>query len=248
MTNTTFIKKLSAAVLLLALVAPCAHAKKTRLVSVSADVVEIGGSMSSVKGFAWNQIFDFEEAAIPGIFSLGDFERKTAVATRLRLMETEGRAQILSNPKIVTSSGNQANISVGGRIPYPVVNSQGAVGTQMETYGVLLNVTPTIIPERGNIIDLQLELKVSQPDYSRAIMIGTSTSYSILERLVQTHVELNSGETLVIGGLKSSSRNVSEDRVPFLGKLPLIGLFFKSKDVTEDQRSLFLFVTVEVVE
>ena len=106
MTNTTFIKKLSAVVLLLALVAPCAHAKKTRLVSVSADVVEIGGSMSSVKGFAWNQIFDFEEAAIPGIFSLGDFERKTAVATRLRLMETEGRAQILSNPKIVTSSGN----------------------------------------------------------------------------------------------------------------------------------------------
>ena len=79
-------------------------------------------------------------------------------------------------------------------------------------------------------------------------MIGTSTSYSILERLVQTHVELNSGETLVIGGLKSSSRNVSEDRVPFLGKLPLIGMFFKSKDVTEDQRSLFLFVTVEVVE
>ncbi len=95
MTNKTFIKKLSAVVLLLALVVPCAHAKKTRLVSVSADVVEIGGSMSSVKGFAWNQIFDFEEAAIPGIFSLGDFERKTAVATRLRLMETEGRAHFV---------------------------------------------------------------------------------------------------------------------------------------------------------
>ena len=61
-------------------------------------------------------------------------------------------------------------------------------------------------------------------------------------------MELNSGETLVIGGLKSSNRNVSETRVPILGHIPLIGLLFKYKDVTEEQRSLFLFITVEVVE
>lgn len=240
--------KISLAVLLAAVlgVVP-AHAKKTQLVAVSADVVEIGGTMQSVKGFAWNQLFDFEEAEIPGILSLGEFQRKTAVATRLRLMETEGRAQVLSNPKIVTSSGNSAKISVGGKVPIPVVNNQG-VGSQMEDYGILLNVLPTIIPERNDIIDLQVQLAVSTVDYSRTVVIGTATAPSFTNRDVETHVELNSGETLVIGGLKSSARNVSEDRVPFLGRLPLIGLLFKSKDVTEEQRSLFLFITVEIVE
>lgn len=248
MTNTKFIIKISLAVLLLGLLTPASlHAKKTRLVAVSADVVEISGTMQSVKGFSWNQLFDFEEAAIPGILSLGEFERKTAVTTRLRLMETEGRAQVLSNPKIVTSSGNSAKITVGGKIPIPIVNNQG-VGSQLEEYGILLNVLPTIIPERNNIIDLQVQLSVSTVDYSRTVVIGTATAPSFTNRDVETHVEINSGETLVIGGLKSSARNVSEDRVPFLGRLPLIGLLFKSKDVTEEQRSLFLFITVEIVE
>lgn len=234
-------------VLLLALACPAAMAKKTRLVAVSADVVEISGSMNSAKGFEWNQIFDFEEANIPGILSLGEFARKTAVITRLRLSENEGRAQVLSNPKIVTSSGNAAKITVGGKVPIPVVNNQG-VGSQLEEYGILLNVLPTIIPERGNIIDLQVQLSVSSVDYSRTVSVGTATAPSFTNRDVDTHVELNSGETLVIGGLKSSARNVSETRVPFLGRIPLLGLLFKYKDVTEEQRSLFLFITVEVVE
>lgn len=246
--NKKFITKISLAVFLLGVLFPAvAHAKKTRLVAVSADVVEISGTLQTVKGFAWNQLFDFEEATIKGILSFGEFERKTAVTTRLRLMETEGRAQVLSNPKIVTSSGNAAKITVGGKVPIPVVNNQG-VGSQLEEYGILLNVLPTIIPERNNIIDLQVQLSVSTVDYSRTVVIGTASAPSFTNRDVETHVELNSGETLVIGGLKSSSRNVSEDRVPFLGRLPLIGLLFKSKDVTEEQRSLFLFITVEIVE
>ena len=248
MMNTKFITKVSLMVLIGACLLPgVAHAKKTRLVAVSADVVEISGTSQNVKGFAWNQLFDFEESVIPGILSLGEFERKTAVTTRLRLMETEGRAQVLSNPKIVTSSGNSAHISVGGKIPIPVVNNQG-VGSQLEDYGILLNVLPTIVPERNNIIDLSVHLEVSSVDYSRTVVIGTAAAPSFTSRQVETHVELNSGETLVIGGLKSSSRNVAEDRVPFLGRLPLLGAFFKTKDVTEEQRSLFLFITVEVVE
>ncbi len=243
-----FITNLSLTILLGIILFPSvAQAKKTRLVAVSADVVEISGTSQSVKGFSWNPMFDFEEASIPGILSLGEFERKTAVATRLRLMETEGRAQVLSNPKIVTSSGNAAKITVGGKVPIPVVNNQG-IGSQLEDYGILLSVLPTIVPERNNIIDLQIQLSVSSVDYSRTVVIGTAAAPSFTNREVETHVELNSGETLVIGGLKSSSRNVAEDRVPFLGRLPLIGLFFKTKDVTEEQRSLFLFITVEVVE
>ncbi|WP_424246080.1 hypothetical protein [Elusimicrobium posterum] len=230
------------------LVMPCAaQGRKTQMVSVSADIVEISGSIQNTIGFSWYNVIDFAESEIPGILEIGSFERKTALSTRLRLMETEGKAQILSNPKVVTKTGTSANITVGGDIPMPTVNSQG-VGAEMNSYGVILNVMPTIIPEKSNLINLQVNLEVSSPDYSRVVVVGSTSIPSFNKRKIETQVELNSGETLVIGGLKQSSRNVSVDRVPLLGRIPVIGLLFRSKDVVEEQRSLFLFVTVEIVE
>ena len=62
---------------------------------------------------------------MPGIITMGDFERKTQLTASLKLLETEGKAQLLSNPKIVAKSGTQANITVGGEIPVPYSNAQG---------------------------------------------------------------------------------------------------------------------------
>ncbi len=226
----------------------CADAaKKTDLVSVSADIVEISGSLSTSKGFSWNQYLDFSESEIPGIFSIGEFERKSLLETRLKLMETEGKAQILSNPKVIARSNTSANFSAGGSIPYPKVENQVA-GVEFKDYGVKLDVMPTIIPERDKIIIVQMEIELSNPDYSKPIVINGTSVPSLTKRFLRSEVELNSGETLVIGGLKSSSRSVAEDRVPILGKIPLIGLLFRTKEITEEQRSLFLFITVEIVE
>ena len=107
---------------------------------------------------------------------------------------------------------------------------------------------PTIIPERNKIIVVQLELELSNPDFSNPVIINGTSVPSLTERKLRTEVELNSGETLVIGGLKSSTRTIAEDRVPFLGSIPLLGMFFRSRNVEEDQHSLFLFITVEIVE
>ena len=240
--------KILSALLVTAFAAPCLHARKTDMVSVSADIVEISGNLQSTVGFSWYNLVDFAEKDIPGILSIGQFERKTALSTRLSLMESEGKAQILSNPKIVTKTGTSANISVGGQIPLPEVGPTGSIGTSMQDYGIILSVMPTIIKENNNVINLQVNLEVSEPDYSHVVVVGASTVPSFTKRKIETQVELNSGETLVIGGLKSSQRNVAVGRIPFLGKLPLLGWLFRSRDVREDQSSLFLFVTVEIVE
>ena len=106
-------KKLLFALTALALPA-LASAQATPMVAVSADIVEISGSIQKTRGFSWNQFFDFSEKSIPGIITLGDFERKTQLAASLKLLETEGKAQLLSNPKVITKSGTQANVTVGG--------------------------------------------------------------------------------------------------------------------------------------
>ncbi|MDR0291869.1 MAG: type II and III secretion system protein [Elusimicrobium sp.] len=248
MKKLKFTTRILLTIWLAATLAPALHARNTDMVSVSADIVEISGTLQSTVGFSWFNIIDFAEKDIPGILELGQFARKTALSTRLSLMETEGKAQILSNPKIVTKTGTSANITVGGQIPLPEVGPTGSIGTSMNDYGIILSVMPTIIRERGNIINLQVNLEVSAPDYSRVVVVGASTVPSFTKRKIETQVELNSGETLVIGGLKSSQRNVAVGRIPFIGKLPLIGGLFRTKDVVEEQRSLFLFVTVEIVE
>lgn len=223
-------------------------AAKTKLVAVSADIVEIRGTLQRTVGFSWNDILEFQESEIPGMFSIGEFERKTALATTLRLLETEGKAQLLSNPKVIAKTGTTANFLAGGSIPVPYANSSGGIGADFKDYGIALNVLPTIIPERGNVIDVQLELELSRPDYSRPLVIAGTTIPSINSRKMSTHVELDSGETLVISGLKTSAKDTSYRRVPFLGRIPIIGALFTSKDTVEEQVSLFLFVTVEIVE
>ncbi|MCX5784376.1 MAG: type II and III secretion system protein [Elusimicrobia bacterium] len=233
-----------AAVLVLA---PSAWAQKAEMVAVSADIVEISGSIQKTHGFSWNQFFDFTEKTISGIITLGDFERKTALSTSLKLLETEGKAQLLSNPKIITKSGTQANFTVGGEIPVPYSNNQG-VGAEFKKFGVILTVLPVILAEKKDTVDVQLQLEVSNPDYSKPVVVSGTTIPSMITRQIQTEVELKSGETLVIGGLKRSNRNVVKNRVPVLGSIPLLGALFSSTDVVEEQSSLFLFVTFDIIK
>ena len=240
------IKKLFLTLLAIGLPA-LAGAESAQMVAVSADIVEISGSIQKTRGFSWNQFFYFSEKTIPGIITVGDFERKTALAASLKLLETEGKAQMLSNPKIITKSGTQANFTVGGEIPVPYSNNQG-VGAEFKKYGVILNVLPVVLTEKKDTVDVQIQLEVSNPNYSQTVVASGTTIPSMITRQIQTEVELKSGETLVIGGLKSSSRVISKNRVPILGSIPLIGALFSSTDVVEKQSSLFLFVTFDIVK
>ncbi len=239
-------KKLIFALSVLALPA-IAAAEATQMVAVSADIVEISGSIQKTRGFSWNQFFDFSEKSIPGIITVGDFERKTQLTASLKLLETEGKAQLLSNPKVITKSGTQANFTVGGEIPVPYSNNQG-VGAEFKKFGVILVVLPVVLTDKKDTVDVQIQLEVSNPDYSKPVIASGTTIPSMVTRQIQTEVELKSGETLVIGGLKRSNRNVSKNRVPILGSLPLIGALFSSTDIVEEQSSLFLFVTFDIIK
>ncbi len=220
------------------------------LIAISADIVEISGSVEKNAGFVWGPFqtgINFAEKSIPGLYHVGDFARQTNLQTSLKLLETEGKAQLLSNPKVIVQAGSQANFVVGGENPYPVTNNQG-VGVEFKKIATVLNIVPVINPNKKDTIRAEFQLEVSNADFSKPVTVGGTTVPSIITRQVQTAVELKSGETLVIGGLKSSSKNITKTRVPFLGHIPILGLLFTSTDVVEQENSLFLFITMEVVK
>jgi pilus assembly protein CpaC len=221
------------------------------LIAVSADIVEISGSVQRDIGFSWTPFaagITFAEKTIPGIYRLGDFARQTQLQTQLKMLETEGKAQLLSNPKVVVQAQSQANFVVGGEIPYPSANGNGTVTADFKKFGVILNIVPVVNPNKKDTIRAELQLEVSNVDFSKPVQVGNTTVPSIVTRQIQTAVEIKSGETLVIGGLKSSSKNVAKTKVPFLGSIPILGLLFTTTSVVEEQKSLFLFITMEIVK
>ncbi len=220
------------------------------MIAISADIVEISGSVERNAGFVWGPFqtgINFAETKIPGIYQVGDFARQTALQTSLHMLETEGKAQLLSNPKVVVQAGSQASFVVGGETPYPVTNNQG-VGVEFKKIATVLNIVPVINPNKKDTIRAEFQLEVSNPDFSKPVQVGGTAVPSIITRQVQTAVELKSGETLVIGGLKSSSKNITKSKVPFLGSIPILGLLFTTTDVVDQQQSLFLFITMEIVK
>ncbi len=242
------------AMALLALTAPRASAQpEDSLIAISADIVEISGSYERDLGFAWTPFqagVNFAEKAIPvgSIIRIGDFARQTQLQSSLKLLETEGKAQLLSNPKVIVQAQSQANFVVGGEQPYPTANGNGTVTTDFKKFGVIMNIVPVINPNKKDTIRAELQLEVSNVDFSKTVQVGNTAVPSIVTRQLQTAVEVKSGETLVIGGLKSSTKNSSKTKVPFIGSIPIIGLLFTQTQVTETQVSLFLFITMEIVK
>ena len=239
--------------LLAALAVKSSAQPEDSLIAVSADVVEISGSYEKDLGFAWTPFqagVNFAEKAIPtgAILQVGDFARTTQLNTSLKLLETEGKAQLLSNPKVIVQAQSQANFVVGGEQPYPTANGNGTVTTDFKKFGVIMNIVPVINPNKKDTIRAELQLEVSNISATSSVQVGNTTVPSIVTRQIQTAVEIKSGETLVIGGLKSSSKNVTVTKVPYLGSIPLIGLLFTTKSVSETQESLFLFITMEIVK
>jgi pilus assembly protein CpaC len=240
-----------ATVLTAALASAAAAQPEDSLVAVSADIVEISGSVQRDIGFAWTQFqsgVSFAEKTIPGIYRIGDFARQTQLQTQLKMLETEGKAQLLSNPKVVVQAQSQANFVVGGEIPYPSANGNGTVTADFKKFGVILNIVPIINPNKKDTIRAELQLEVWNVDFSKPVQVGGTAVPSIVTRQVQTAVEIKSGETLVIGGLKSSTKTSAKTRIPFLGSIPLLGLLFTTTSTVEEQKSLFLFITMEIVK
>lgn len=241
------------------------------LVAISADIVEITGSFSRDAGFAWPGINGgiasvngpygggllFLEKTIPAtsgltpelLYKIGDFSRQTQLATTLRLLESEGKAQVLSNPKVIIVAGSgQATFNIGTKVPIPVVSAQGAVGSDMQQAFTTLQVAPIINPNKKETIRAEVALEVSNFDFGNTVQIGQSNVPSVSSRQMQTTVEVKSGETLVMGGFKFSQKTINKTRVPFLGKIPVLGLLFTTTSVQEQQRTLFLFITMEIVK
>ena len=236
--------------------APCALAQGAGttlpLIAVSADIVEISGSMSTNIGVNWNTAFAFSESALPyGLIKLGDFARTTKLQANLNLLLSEGKAQILTNPKVLVVSNEMATFSVGVRVPFPAANYQGVSIIPTNVYSTL-KVRPSVDPNSKDRIGATFELDLQNLDYSQTIAIpsanGQTNMPTITTRSMRSSLFIKSGETVVMGGFKQSNYSKTTVRVPLLGSIPILGRLFTNTQMSRTESTIYIFLTMEMVK
>ncbi len=166
----------------------------------------------------------------------------TLIDLELSALESEGRAEIISTPRLLTANQQQATIESGEEIPYQEqASTQGATKTSFKKAVLSLKVTPQITPNKKIILYLQ----VNQDKRSSKEVLGVP---AIDTRQISTQVLVNNGQTVVLGGIYEQTRINSVERVPFFSDLPGIGVLFRHQKVVNNRRELLIFVTPNIVE
>ena len=168
-------------------------------------------------------------------------DRHEEINLQVQALVTKNKAKILSRPSIMTMSGEQALIQVGGQIPYTTVNANNVPYTAFKDYGIILQMKP-VVDSTGRIVS-SVHAEVSS-------MSGeTVNGQPILAlRRADSVVTMNSGSTIVIGGLMDSSEQKNVVKIPLLGDIPILGEFFKYTSKTKEKQELIILVTPYIVE
>jgi type IV pilus assembly protein PilQ len=159
----------------------------------------------------------------------------------LSAMETEGKGEVISSPRVITANQKTATIEQGTEIPYQEATSSGATNVSFKEAVLKLEVTPQITPDDRIIMDL--DVSKDEPVFNAAFTVP-----SINTRNVKTQVLVDNGETVVLGGVYEQQKTEGVERVPFFGDLPYVGFLFKNTSKTDSKSELLIFVTPKIVK
>ena len=157
----------------------------------------------------------------------------------LSALESEGRGNIVSSPRVITADQTKARIEQGEEIPYQQATSSGATSVSFKKASLSLEVTPQITPE-GNVI---LDLEVNKD--SRGAL--TAAGPAINTKQVKTQVLVENGGTVVIGGIFTQDEQTEVNKVPLLGDIPYLGLLFQNRVRSTRKTELLIFITPKIV-
>ena len=235
-------------------------------VQISARIVEVATTRVKDLGIVWG--IGFKQQNTPYNFpytytananfdlgfnpNVGETPAGTLIATllnrsatfslniQLSSLESTGLAKVISNPKVITMDNREAEISQGYEVPYSTYSDQGT-NVEFKEAKLKLKVTPHIT-SKGDII-LDIEVDKDSPDFTHM----TPDGVPIQTRSVKTRVRLQSGETLVIGGVYEMTEQNTKRGVPYLDRVPLVKWLFGKEYRNVDKKELLIFITPQIV-
>src|ERR1700736_4392824 len=187
-------------------------------------------------------------------FALGRYNSNTkkGFAALIQAIRSDGSSNIISTPSLITMNNEEAEVKVTQEIPLITGSYSSSTASvsgttspfttiQREEVGTILKVTPHI--NEGNSVQLKIEQEASSPGASPANSADISTN----KRSIKTTVLIEDGGVIVLGGLMSDTVLESEDRIPGLGSIPLVGNLFKSRSGSRQKKNLLVFIRPKIL-
>jgi type II secretory pathway component GspD/PulD (secretin) len=223
---------------------------------IEVELIEVTLGSDANFGVQWNALFNkgrhgvrldspFEENAGTPLLTYG-YLGSAQLQGLVEALKQDRKSKLLSNPRIVTTSGKTASILIGEKVPYVRRSTSTASGgvqqeVEFEEVGIKLNVTPRA-SRRGDYILIRVHPEVSEV-LDKAVQgvprIGT--------REATTTVATRNGETVVIGGLIRENRQSIRDKIPVLGDISFLSWIFGRSASQSIRTELLVFITPHVI-
>lgn len=197
---------------------------------------------------------------IPGqLFGIGRLGKRTDLLSVIKMLQTNGKSNLLSTPSLLTTDNTEASMLIGQQVPFKTgsfsglggAGAGGATGSggfqspfntiNREDVGLKLEVTPHINDGEGVVMDIVQEVSSISPSGNSAD--GPITN----KREIKTQIMAADGQTVVLGGLIKDDVTTSQTRVPVLGSIPVLGHLFRSQKSNKVKTNLLVFIRPTII-
>jgi pilus assembly protein CpaC len=198
-------------------------------------------------GVAGQPLSDSYGLAGAGDLLAGLTNTNDGLAAAISALEQTGMIKTLAEPTLTAISGESASFLAGGEFPVPVGRDteNNSVTIEFKPFGVALAFTPVVLSEGR--ISLRVKTEVSELTTEGAITLSDITIPALSVRRAESTLELPSGGSMVLGGLIQDSVRQSIGALPGLGRLPILGTLFRSRDFQRSETELVIIVTPYLV-
>lgn len=186
-------------------------------------------------------------AALPSLagaststFALATLAEGILLDLELSAIESEGRGEIISSPRLITTSQKEAIIESGEEIPYQEFTVSGGTSTAFKKAVLSLKVIPQITAENKILMDLHINQDTLSPRAFNGVP-------SVLTKEIRTRVLVDNGQTIVLGGIYKQDKNKRFNRVPFFHGVPVLGSLFKNQSLAMRNEELLIFITPRII-
>ena len=225
-------------------------------VMIEALVVELSEEGKKSLGVTWGSMLDGGFSVYPpstsfnyarSVAGKGSWDMSGSISSdlfvRVNTLVSQGQAKIRANPRLATLEGKEAEINIG-REEYYLISvgsgSQVSYTLQSIATGVVLKITPYV--DKNNQIRVDFSPRVSE-----VVGKGATNLPVITKRAVTTSVRVNDGQTIAIGGLVQEQSGETISKVPLIGSVPLVGMLFRHKKTTSENKEVVIFITPRIL-
>lgn len=170
---------------------------------------------------------------------------RLSLDVELQALEDKGKLRLISKPSLQVIENENAEILVGSQVPVPrgLDPETGQVEVAQEDIGTKLNITPQMTQD-GRIV---MRIEVERSSIGDEVVIQGEPFFTINKRNATSQVRVKDGETVVIGGLVFTGEIKAQQSVPFLSKVPILGLLFRNRTESKEFDETMIFITPNIV-